>query len=745
MSGGSTKAVGDRSLAAGGSIMAATTGDYSPLTVVHHHLPAPAPTALAALPPAPDVFTGREVDLNRLLDALRPHAAETSAASGGTSTGAEGNGPPSAVVSVAGLAGVGKSALVFTAGQAACDRDWFTGTVFLNLRGYDEAPVRRGQALEAFLRALGIPSERIPRSDDEKEGLYRSRLHDLDAQGHRLLIVADNANSPAHVRPLIPVGRSHRLLVTSRHTLSTLGARLVNLAPLANASAVTLLDQALQAADPSDRRVRTAGVHAEKLARLCDALPLALHIMAALLISDPELTVEELTAELTQSRSRLQYFCNEEVSVRASLDLSYRRLPAEQQDLFRLLALNPGPHISLQAAAILAGQPTTAVRGLMRQLLQAHLVTSSAGRWSMHDLVRLYASDHVTSVTDAVLTPDTQAGQHPAAPSAAAQSLLRAQARLLQHYAETTIAANTHLAPTPPRQGPSSTFASRDEALAWLDAERENLTAAVAAAATARLWRIATQLPLALYDYLDQRRYFDDLVAINTIARDTAALNNDTATEAKATNNLAIAYAEQERYDEALASYTHAAALFAAVDDQLELGRVLNGHGSALYDLDRPAEALAKHTEALTIQRATGDVREQAAVLNNLSRDYRELEDHPAALATAEEAASLFHQLEDAVNEATVLANIALTHQAQGRAREARTSIQQALTIVRCVDAPYTGTLILLTAGQFAEARDLDEAISYYRQATIACEGANAPELLTLAREYLNNALHVRE
>jgi hypothetical protein len=47
-------------------------------------------------------------------------------------------------VAVAGLAGVGKTALAIQAGHGARAAGWFTGSVlFIDLHGYDDAPVPR--------------------------------------------------------------------------------------------------------------------------------------------------------------------------------------------------------------------------------------------------------------------------------------------------------------------------------------------------------------------------------------------------------------------------------------------------------------------------------------------------------------------------------------------------------------------------------------------------------------------------
>lgn len=53
---------------------------------------------------------------------------------------------PVVVSAVAGLAGVGKTSLAVQAGHAALRQGWSSGGVlFIDLHGYDEAPVCRGR------------------------------------------------------------------------------------------------------------------------------------------------------------------------------------------------------------------------------------------------------------------------------------------------------------------------------------------------------------------------------------------------------------------------------------------------------------------------------------------------------------------------------------------------------------------------------------------------------------------------
>jgi hypothetical protein len=121
---------------------------------------------------------------------------------------------------VCGASGAGKSALAIEWAHENIGR-FPDGQLYLDLRGSDTArrPVQPGDALVRFLHALGVPTTRMPISVDEKAALYRSLL-----AGRRMLILLDNAGSPAQVRPLLPGSPTSMVLVTSRDRLAGLVA-----------------------------------------------------------------------------------------------------------------------------------------------------------------------------------------------------------------------------------------------------------------------------------------------------------------------------------------------------------------------------------------------------------------------------------------------------------------------------------------------------------------------------------------
>ncbi len=512
---------------------------------------------------------------------------------------------PGLVSAGAGLAGVGKTTLAVAAGHATRRRGWFGGGVlFIDLHGYDEAPVEAAQALDALLRALGVPAEHIPPTVEERAGLYRSVLAQASEP---VLVIADNASSEAQVRPLLPGTGPHKVLVTSRHTLAGLGTRLVDVTILDQEASIALLDGVLRAARPGDDRIAADPDAARRLAGTCGGLPLALQITAALLTADPALTAADLADDLAAESARLDRLAYDDgsgaPSVAATFGLSYRRLDDMAARVFRLLPVNPGPDISTAAAAELADLPVKPARTVLSDLARAHLAEAApgtAGRWRMHDLLRLYAQ---------------QMGEQHGESDGREQ----ARDRLLGYYLDTADAADDHLRALPGMVVPER-FTGRDAALAWLDAERASLVAVVQMAADTGRGQAALHLPLLLAEYFSWRRRFDDWIATTTLSLDAARRLGDRRGEADALTILGLALQEVRRFDEAITAHQDAAAIYRETGDRYRGGLALDGLGLALDEAGRSREAVTAYQDAIAIYRETGDQYREGITRESLER-----------------------------------------------------------------------------------------------------------------------------
>ncbi|MDX3488417.1 ATP-binding protein, partial [Streptomyces sp. ID05-18] len=583
---------------------------------------APVPTALDALPQPPVGFTGREDDLAYILGVLDPDRSD--------------EGPAVAVLS--GWGGVGKTTLAYATGHAAQKNGWFTGVLLVDLHGYDPQPAQAEEALEALLRSLGVPHEHLPPPGAGRDALYRSQLNMRQEKGERLLVVADNASAIAQVQPLVPPGH-HGMLVTSRYRLTGLG-RMRTVNRLQPEDAVALLEAALKNNDPDDPRVGEDPEAAERLTSACGYLPLALQITAALLAQDPGQPLSERAAALGGTESVLDGLDDGERSLRTMFDQSLERLTPQEQDLFRLLALNPGPNISTPAAAVLADQPQPATERLLARLATSHLIERTPavrGRWQMHDLLRAYAHEQATAAMDRGRAPRRRYDQ--------------ARDRLIHHYIQHAEAADTHL--DLPGSAVSARFTDREQALEWFDAERENLIATAHTTPQAGL-----DLSSALGSYLKWRRHLQDHVVVNALALDACTKLNDTGRKAAVWNNLGGALLGLRRFEDALHALETARDLYQQTVDTNGEATAWNNLGSALQDLRRFDDALHALETARDLYQQTGNTNGEATAWNNLGSALRKLRRFEDALHALETARDLYQQTGDTHGEATAWNNL---------------------------------------------------------------------------------------
>jgi len=424
-------------------------------------------TAADRLPAKLAEFSGRHAELTDILAAAVPGA-----------------GGRCLVVSVEGMAGVGKTQLAIQAGHAL-RRHCADLQLFVNLRGYalDEAPAHPRMVLGSFLRLLGVRGQRFQHlSLDARSALYRRIL-----RNRRALIVLDNAADEDQIRPLLPGDSPSVVLITSRHRLIGLSDAVhIPLGVFSRNEALQYLRRVVGA-----ERVDAEPAAAVELIQLCGYLPLGLELTAAELLRRPQWS-------LADHVRRLERLPRDDF-VRSVLAASYRSLAAPVQRLFRLLALHPGhERVESAAAAALAGLGVDRSDDLLEHLHSEHLLQRTApDHYQFHDLVRAYAEWLV----------------HREDPRSEQRAALT---QLLDYYVRTASAAMAAVVPgararcsndRAPRIASGHVSATRftdpQAAISWLEAERANLVSASLYAAENGWSAHASQLTNVLASYLE--------------------------------------------------------------------------------------------------------------------------------------------------------------------------------------------------------------------------------------------------
>ncbi|MFG2059141.1 BTAD domain-containing putative transcriptional regulator [Micromonospora sp. NPDC048930] len=645
----------------------------------------------AQLPADVHGFVGRAEALAGL-DALLGESAQT----------------PTAVViaTVSGTAGVGKTTVAVHWGHRVASR-FPDGQLYVNLRGFDPGgvPVRPTDALRGFLEAFGVPAERIPAELDVQAARYRSLL-----AGKRVLVVLDNARDAEQVRPLLPGTSTSLTVVTSRNQLGPLvtlhGARPFAMEVLSPVEARQMLAHRLGA-----DRVAAEPEAVDHIIDACARLPLALAIVSAR-AQQTAFPLAAIAGELDDVHGRLDALdAGDPTSqVRAVFSWSYAALTSGAARLFRLLGLPPGPDVSARAVASLAGRPPTQTRRLIVELVRANLLAESApGRYALHDLLRVYATEQLSAAHSHV-------------------ERRAALSRLLAHYVHTAHTANRlihpHRDPIPVALGtpsPDSTpvkLVDQHEAQAWLATERNVLLAALRRAADAGFNLQAWQLAWALDTYLERRGYWYDRSAAWHTALQSA--NRLGSRAARAGAHVGIAHNEL-RLNRPTSAHDH---LRQALDLYIS-GHDLAGqafvHGLLAYlceHQDSFEAALDHARQALALYRAAGHERGQATALNAVGWYHTLLGDHTSALVHCEEALALLQGLQDRYGAATTWDSLGHAHHHLGRYGDAAHCYQQALSLFRALGyRAYEADTLTHVGDTHLAAGDLDAARAAWKQA----------------------------
>ncbi|WNI18135.1 ATP-binding protein [Actinacidiphila sp. ITFR-21] len=610
---------------------------------------------------------------------------------------------------VAGTAGAGKTSLVLHWAHQVKDR-FPDGQLFVNLRGYDPGePVTAAQALQRFLRALGVTAAEVPQDVDDAAAMYRSLLAD-----HRVLILLDNAATVSQVRPLLPGGGDSLVVVTSRSRLASLsvrdGAHRITLGTLPEPEAVALLRAVVRDYRPEDDADELA-----ELAHLCARLPLALRIAAERAASHPHMRLDELISDLRDESAlweALSTGIDEEAeAIRSVFAWSYRALPTHSARLFRLLGLHPTGEFSLHAAAALGELALSRTRQLLDDLVGAHLLEQNApDRFQFHDLLRAYATDRVQS--------EESADQRQAA-----------RRRVLSWYLHTADAAQTWLYPSEDRlplpeplpEVRPLVFADYNAAVDWSEREHGTFLPAVRDAASNGLDQTAWQLATVLWFTRPPSSSERDWLEAGRIGLEAAARQEDQRAQRRLLVNTGIAHRALNNFSEGLDVLNKAVLLARSSQSRSDEAQALNLIG--LIHLRRRELDLADShfVQAMSVFRDLGDSRRTATALANIASTRLSAGRLPEAASVIDEALAAHRALGNRGGEGNLLRIAAALRLEEGDADAARRSIDEALDIALALRDHAREGFWLLTLGdvQRAAAQYGDALISYQRSAML--------------------------
>jgi tetratricopeptide (TPR) repeat protein len=668
-------------------------------------------------------FTGRETDIQTICQLLL----------NGTS------------VAISGMPGVGKSALAIHVAQQLAESDFPDVQLYVDLRGADGNGLDPAEVLAGFLRAFGLDESNIPRDLQERSRLYRSQL-----AGKRSLVLLDNAQDEAQVRPLLP-GTGCAVIITSRRVLGALAAESIPLKVLSADEARDLL-----AKSTGMTRLEAEPRAAAEILRLCDGLPLAILIAGGTLKSKRHWSLVEYSQKLADERQRLERLQLSDLSVRASFELSYRELSAADGLLFGKLGILVGKDFGEELAAVVHNSDRPVIDGIER-LIDAQLLEAKIDRrYRFHDLLRVFAREKLAESTsleqqETIKQQIVDWGyQKSKFMNACLDSVKRHQ--IVQQWIE-----NAEVNADFEEQG-LSIFA-----LAWFEQEQEHLLGALDWAKESEYWDTVMPFVSTLLTFFQTRSYWHSwektcLMAVNAAEKsgnyqgEGVSFNNlgmvyrflrrwdeaidcyeyslkiyrklrDLSGEGGSLNNLGVVYEAQRRWDEAIDCYHHSLIIFQSLKDRQGESVSLNNLGN-VYNLQYQwAKAIESYRHSLIIKEELGDRHGQGKSLNNLGMVYNSQNQWVQAIECYEYSLRIYQELGDLYGQGGSLNNLGMVYEAQHRWDEAIDCYKHSLTICQKLgDLHGEGQSLNNLGNVYNLQHQWDEAIDCYQKDLVICQ-----------------------
>jgi tetratricopeptide (TPR) repeat protein len=599
------------------------------------------------LPPPPAHFTGRQPESEVITAVLTENS--------GTDR------PGLAVIT--GMGGVGKTALALHVLHAVSER-FPDGQLYADMSAHGpNGPAAPGEVLSGLLVGLGVPSAELPAEHSSRASLYRSLTAD-----RKIALFLDDAATSTQVRALLPASSRSAVVVTSRKRLSGLvaaGGCLVPLEVLPPEASVELLGRAV-----GRLRVTEEPQSARDVAALCAGMPIAVHVVAARLAARPRWRLATIAAQLTDERRRLRALVAEdgELSVAATFDLSYRGLPADAARLYRRLGLFPGTEFDPGSAAALLGETDADVDDLLETLLGANLVMDSGPeRFRFHDLLRLHARRQAER--------DDGEDERRAALRALVESLL-----------DRAVAADWLVTPLRPHLGEryrspaQPPFASRSDALDWLEDALPNLVACARTAFGHGWYELVWQLYEAMWGVFLYQGHTDEWRAVGTIAVDAAVRCGDGIAEVRMMLQSAAVHSRLRNPTAATALFERALLRAQEQSDWQGEATAREGLGAAAHARGDMVTAIDHYGQSLALNRRHGRRRGVALLLCYLGHALADIGELDEAVTNFRSSARVADEIGDRHCWAQAVVGAGTCLAAAGAVAEAITEVEAGLT-----------------------------------------------------------------
>ncbi len=494
-------------------------------------------------------------------------------------------------------------------------------------------------------------------------------------RARELLLVLDNVEQVIAVAPLVAVAPRLRVLATSRAALRIRAEQQFRVPPLAipdarpaptvadvaGYAAVQLFVSRARAVQPRFALDEAnAGAVAEVCRRL-DGLPLAIELATARVTLPPAALAARLERRLLLLTGGARDLPERQQTLRATVDWSYDLLTAEEQRLFRRLAVFAGGRQTEAPEAVCGGADarpglaeTEDVLDGVASLLDKSLLRADEGEGGMPRV--------------GMLETIREYGLHRLEAAGEAAALRR---RHMEYFLALAEAAE-----------PLLTGPAQETWLTRLEEEHDNLRAALRWAwdngETTRGMRLASTLWRFwyLHGYLSEgRTWLEEGLSLIPIEAGSAALR------AKALTGAGVLAYTKADYERTATLCEDSLTLFQALGDKRGAAVALNILGNVAMDQGDDGRAVTLSEVSLALHREMGDRRGIAVALNNLGVLMLARGGDARAVTLCEESLALSQSLGDTSGISSALNNLADASWARGDYGRAASLYEECVTM----------------------------------------------------------------
>jgi predicted ATPase len=564
------------------------------------------------------------------------------------------------LLTLTGPGGVGKTRLALTIAERAANR--FTdGIIWVDL-----APLADPSLVPATVaRAVGlVPTAEIPTAEAIARHL-RSR---------QLLLLLDNcehvlAETAALISVVLAVCPAVQVLATSRAPLHIRGEQEFSvdslpLPPVGTPSVATLIEsEAVRLFAARARAVRPAfrvdETNVTTVAALCrhlDGLPLAIELAAARSkVLSPEALLAQMTDRLRVLRDGPRDAPIRQQTMRDAIAWSYVLLNAEEQHVFRGLAVFAGGFTLPAFEAVVGGEVdstpdvTQVVTALLDQSLVRRMDEHREPRFTMLETIREFAAEQLKASGEEEVHRDRHAG----------------------YFLRLAEAVEPHI------EGPQQAIwldqlevahPNLRAALSWLRDRGDGETGLRLAGALGLFWFMRGHLH-------EGRAWLGQFLTMPGSA--------GSAIRAKALNAAGFLARYQGDYATAATLVDEALTIQRAHGDQQGIADALSNLGYIRVNQRAHAAAREHYTQALAINRARGNIQGVADDLSHLATIALETGDAETARVLHGESLAIWRTLGDRYGEVWALHRLGVVALSQGEGATATALFRESLAISR--------------------------------------------------------------